>query len=48
MNFAREVGDRVLCMHQGRVLEQGDSKTLFASPQTSELKQFISSVRGIN
>jgi len=32
-------------MHQGRVWEQGDSKTLFAQPQTPELKQFISSVR---
>ena len=48
MNFAREVGDRVVFMHQGRVWEQGDSKTLFASPQTTELKQFISSVRGLN
>lgn len=48
MNFAREVGDRVVFMHQGRVWEQGDSKTLFASPQTNELKQFISSVRGLN
>ncbi len=47
MNFAREVGDRVVFMHQGRVWEQGDSKTLFANPQTNELKQFISSVRGL-
>ncbi len=42
MNFAREVGDRVVFMHQGKVWEQGDSKTLFANPQTTELKQFIS------
>ncbi|YCH31426.1 amino acid ABC transporter ATP-binding protein [Erwinia sp. D4-22] len=48
MNFAREVGDRVVFMHQGRVWEQGESKALFASPQTAELKQFISSVRGLN
>ena len=48
MNFAREVGDRVVFMHQGTVWEQGDSKTLFANPQTTELKQFISSVRGLN
>ena len=48
MNFAREVGDRVVFMHQGKVWEQGDSKTLFANPQTTELKQFISSVRGLN
>ena len=48
MAFAREVGDRVVFMHQGKVWEQGDSKTLFANPQTTELKQFISSVRGLN
>lgn len=47
MNFAREVGDRVVFMHQGRVWEQGDSKTVFSNPQTNELKQFISSVRGL-
>lgn len=44
MNFAREVGDRVVFMHQGKVWEQGDSKQIFAHPQTAELKQFISSV----
>ncbi|MFC3394691.1 amino acid ABC transporter ATP-binding protein [Brenneria rubrifaciens] len=47
MNFAREVGDRVVFMHQGKVWEQGDSKTLFVNPQTAELKQFIASVRGL-
>lgn len=47
MNFAREVGDRVVFMHQGRVWEQGESRALFAQPQTAELKQFISSVRGL-
>ncbi|GAA0478187.1 hypothetical protein GCM10009413_12360 [Tatumella punctata] len=44
MNFARNVGNRVVFMHQGKVREQGDSKTLFANPETAELKQFISSV----
>ncbi|WNN45238.1 amino acid ABC transporter ATP-binding protein [Winslowiella toletana] len=48
MNFAREVGDRVVFMHQGRVWEQGDSRKVFADPQTAELKQFISSVRGLS
>ncbi|NDL63749.1 amino acid ABC transporter ATP-binding protein [Acerihabitans arboris] len=47
MNFAREVGDRVVFMHQGRVWEQGESRELFARPQTAELKQFIASVRGL-
>jgi polar amino acid transport system ATP-binding protein len=48
MNFAREVGARVVFMHQGKVWEQGDSRTLFANPQTQELKQFIASVRGLS
>ncbi|PZW43460.1 amino acid ABC transporter ATP-binding protein [Pseudomonas sp. URMO17WK12:I2] len=48
MNFAQEVGDRVVFMHQGRVWEQGPSRELFANPQSAELKQFISSVRGLN
>ncbi|OSM94695.1 MULTISPECIES: amino acid ABC transporter ATP-binding protein [Lonsdalea] len=47
MNFAREVGDRVVFMHQGKVWEQGESRRLFAEPQTPELKQFIASVRGL-
>lgn len=37
MNFAREVGDRVVFMHQGRVWEQGDSKTLFAARECARL-----------
>ncbi|PLR44610.1 amino acid ABC transporter ATP-binding protein [Chimaeribacter arupi] len=47
MNFAREVGDRVIFMHQGKVWEQGESRALFARPQTPELQQFIASVRGL-
>ncbi|MFP1817120.1 amino acid ABC transporter ATP-binding protein [Lonsdalea quercina] len=47
MNFAREVGDRVVFMHQGTVWEQGEGSRLFAQPQTPELKQFIASVRGL-
>ncbi|HEY0207929.1 amino acid ABC transporter ATP-binding protein [Acerihabitans sp.] len=47
MNFAREVGDRVVFMHQGRVWEQGESRELLARPQTAELKQFIATVRGL-
>lgn len=48
MNFAREVGDRVVFMHQGKVWEQGASKDFFAKPRTPELLQFISSVRGLH
>ncbi|MGY5452770.1 amino acid ABC transporter ATP-binding protein [Agarivorans sp. MS3-6] len=44
MNFARDVGDRVVFMHQGKVWETGDSKQVFAQPQTAELQSFISAV----
>lgn len=44
MNFARDVGDKVVFMNQGKVWETGDSKQVFANPQTSELKSFLSAV----
>lgn len=44
MSFARDVGDRVVFMHQGKVWEEGDSKKLLSNPETDELKQFIGAV----
>ena len=44
MRFAREVGDKLVFMHQGKVHEMGDPKALFAAPQTEELRNFIGSV----
>jgi polar amino acid transport system ATP-binding protein len=44
MRFAREVGDRIVFMHQGRVWEQGPAKELYYSPQTPELQQFLGAV----
>lgn len=44
MNFARDVGDRVIFMHQGLVWEEGDSKTVLSDPQTPELSKFINAV----
>ncbi len=41
MNFAREVGDRVVFMHQGRVHEIGPPEELFTAPATPELRQFL-------
>ncbi|QRG08327.1 amino acid ABC transporter ATP-binding protein [Xanthobacter dioxanivorans] len=41
MRFAREVCDRVVFMHQGRVHEIGPPEEVFAHPQTTELKQFL-------
>lgn len=45
MNFARDVGDRVVFMNQGKVWETGPSETVFAAPQTPELQSFLSAVR---
>ncbi|MGE8499929.1 MAG: amino acid ABC transporter ATP-binding protein, partial [Pseudomonas sp.] len=44
MRFAREVGDKLVFMHQGKVHEVGDPKVLFSEPRTAELRQFIGSV----
>lgn len=44
MNFARDVGSRVVFMHQGKVWEQGDPKTVLSNPKTDELKQFMGAV----
>jgi polar amino acid transport system ATP-binding protein len=44
MRFAREVGDKLVFMHHGKVHETGDPKTLFANPKTAELANFIGSV----
>ena len=45
MNFARDVGDRVVFMHQGKVWETGPSDEVFANPKTPELQSFLSVVR---
>ena len=42
MRFARDVGTKLVFMHDGCVREQGSPRTLFAAPQTPELQQFIS------
>ena len=46
MSFARRVSDRLVFMHAGRIHEIGPPEQLFGSPQTPELKQFLSSIHG--
>jgi polar amino acid transport system ATP-binding protein len=41
MRFAREVCDRVVFMHQGKVHEIGAPEDIFSKPATAELKQFL-------
>ncbi|MEG3011720.1 MAG: amino acid ABC transporter ATP-binding protein [Pseudomonas sp.] len=47
MRFAREVGDKLVFMHHGKVHEVGDPKVLFANPQTAELANFIGTVEAV-
>ena len=42
MSFARKVSDRVVFMHQGRIHEAGTPDDIFSSPQTPELRAFLS------
>ena len=44
MRFAREVGNKLVFMHQGKVHEAGAPKALFANPATPELASFIQTV----
>ncbi len=44
MRFAREVGDTLVFMHQGKVHEMGPPRELFANPKTPELTSFVKSV----
>ncbi|MBB3712990.1 polar amino acid transport system ATP-binding protein [Limimaricola variabilis] len=41
MAFAREVCDRVVFMHEGRVHEIGPPAEIFAEPRTPELRAFV-------
>ena len=44
MGFAREVGNRVLFMDEGKLLEEGTPEEIFGNPQHPRLKDFLSKV----
>jgi glutamine transport system ATP-binding protein len=44
MGFAREVGDRVIFMDGGYIVEENEPKQLFESPQQERTKAFLSKV----
>ena len=44
MGFAREVGNRVLFMADGKLLEQGTPDDIFLHPQHPRLQEFLSKV----
>ena len=47
MGFARRVANRVVFMEEGRVLEEGDSETIFTSPKEKRTQEFISRITSI-
>lgn len=44
MNFARNVADRVIFMHEGRIHEDGPAREILVTPRTAELRSFLSAV----
>lgn len=44
MNFAREVGDRVIFIDGGYIVEEGDPNELFQNPQSERLQTFLGEI----
>ncbi len=44
MGFAREVGDHIVFIDEGVILEQGTPEELFENPQSERLKTFLAKV----
>lgn len=44
MGFAREVGDRILFMDEGNIIEQGNPSEIFNNSKNSRTKEFLSKV----
>lgn len=44
MGFAREVGDRVIFMDEGIIMEEGEPNKVFASPKNPRTQAFLSKI----
>ncbi len=44
MGFAREVGDRVLFMDGGVIVEEGDPEQIFNQPQSERTQDFLNKI----
>lgn len=44
MGFAREVGDRVIFMDGGRIIEEGTPEQMFEHPQNARLQEFLGKI----
>lgn len=44
LQFAKEVSDRVVFLHSGKVVEEGHPHKIFTNPENELTKQFVSSI----
>lgn len=44
MGFAKEVGDRIIFMDEGNIVEEGTPEELFSNPQNPRAKDFLAKV----
>ena len=44
MGFAREVGNRVLFLDQGKLVEEGTPEQIFGAPKNPRLQEFLAKV----
>jgi len=45
MNLAHDLSDHVVFLHQGKILEEGTPQTLFKTPKSDRLQQFLRSTK---
>jgi polar amino acid transport system ATP-binding protein len=41
MNFARDVADEICFLHDGQILERGDTAAVLSDPQQPETQRFL-------
>lgn len=44
MEFAKEIGSRIVFMDKGKIVEQGTPKEIFEAPKSSRLKKFLGNI----
>jgi polar amino acid transport system ATP-binding protein len=44
MGFAREVGDRIIFMENGSIVEEGTAEKLFMGPEKERTREFLSQI----
>ncbi len=44
MGFAREAGNRIVFMDNGRIIEEGETERFFTSPREERTRAFLSQI----